>query len=258
MGGSGVTLNVICLKYGDVYGSEYVNRLRKGVMRNSTRPLRIFCMTEDRQGIDPAVEILPLPEEPYFAAMENALRNARVRGRLRKVSMFRPDLIPDLEGPLLVLDLDVVVIGDLADLADYAPGKVAMRREWKARPWQLGHGSVEKIEPASHRYLYEDMLKDPEGSVLLGGGSEQNYTSLNAARHNDFVPFPDEWIASFKYDCRPPRPLNLILPPRKPPFAKVVCFHGRPKMSEAVAGFRSDPLHSTRRSAWLTQAWNDA
>ena len=252
-----MTLNVICLKFGKAYGSEYVNRLRLAIRRNTARPLRLLCMTDDPRGIDKDVEILALPQEPYAARMIAAMSKARVQGRLQKISLFKPDLVPDLDGPLIVLDLDIVVVGDLAELADFAPGKVCLRREWNAQPWQLGHGSVEKFEPKLHAYLYEDMLQDPEGSVALGGGSEQNYTSLNAERHGDFAPFPDEWIASFKRDCRPVRPLNLIVPPRLPPAAKVVCFHGNPKMSEALGGYRAGPFKSTRKAEWLTRAWSD-
>jgi hypothetical protein len=101
------------------------------------------------------------------------------------------------------------------------------------------------------------MARDPVAALDNSSGREQIFTSRTADKAGDFVPFPDAWIASFKRDCRPPRPLNLILPPRKPAGAKVVCFHGEPKMEDAVAGYRADPLHSTRRAAWLTDAWRD-
>lgn len=252
-----MSVQAICLKYGTLYGPEYVNRLYAALRRNTRAEPRLFCMTEDRTGLRPEVEILPLPDEPFHERMFAAMARARRQGRLRKVSIFNPALIPDLAGPLLFFDLDVVITGPVDDLYTYAPGKVCMRREWGAVPGQLGHGSVTRFDPRLHGYLYEDMARDPDACIALGGGMEQNYTSLNAARHGDFEPFPDEWIVSFKYDCRPPRPLNLILPPRLPAGARVVCFHGRPKMSEAVAGYRADPFHSTRRADWLTRAWSD-
>lgn len=249
--------NCICLKYGTSYGPEYVNRLRAGLARHTEGDLRFLCMTEDRTGIDRNVEILPLPAEPFAPRMEAALAMAPKRGRLKKISLFRPDLITDLEGPLLIFDLDVVIIGGIDALRDHAPGKVAMRREWhgsRAIP-SPGHGSVEKIEPARHSYLYEDMARNPEAAVAFGYGSEQSYTSLSAQKRGDLAFFPDEWIVSFKYDCRPPRPLNLFLEPRRPAQARVVCFHGHPKMSEAVNGYRAGPFKSTRPCRWLHKAW---
>lgn len=250
-------INAICLKFGTLYGPEYVNRLYRGLLRNSRAPLRMICMTDDAAGLDAAIERIPMPREPFHDRMFEATKKAPKTGRLQKISLFRPGLIPDLQGPMLVFDVDVVITGNIDDLRDFAPGKVCMRREWNidSKVPTLGHGSVERFDPALHGYLYEDMARDPEGGVALGGGSEQSYTSLCAERHGDFAPFPDAWIASFKYDCRPMRPLNLFVPPHLPPDARVVCFHGRPKMSEAVAGYRAGPLHSTRPAAWLTRAW---
>ena len=250
-----MTLTVLTLKYGTAYGPEYVNRLRAGLMRHCSEPIRLLCMTDDREGIHKDIEILDLACEPYEARMEIALAKAPVRGRLKKISLFRPDLVPDHEGPLLVLDLDLVIVGDIAPIMIHAPGKVLMRKEWNAKPWQLGHGSVERFDPSLHGYLYTDMLEDTEGSVALGRGSEQNYTSLNAERHGDFAAIPSEWVVSFKRDCRPVRPLNLLLSPRLPREAIIVCFHGRPKMDEAVMGY-SAGLHTTRRADWLTRAWS--
>lgn len=250
-------INCICLKFGTAYGPEYVNRLRAGLARNSQSDLRFFCMTDDARGIDPGVELLPLPVEPFADRMLKAMETAPKRGRLQKISLFRPDLIPDLNGPLLVFDLDVAIVGPIDELRDFAPGKLCMRREWRhsSRAPSLGHGSVERFDPKLHSYLYEFMASDPEAAVALGGGSEQTYTSASAARAGDFQPFPDDWIVSFKYDCRPTRPLNLFLEPRLPANSRVVCFHGRPKMDEAVEGYRAGPFRSTRPCGWLRDAW---
>ena len=210
--------NAICIKYGTLYGPEYVNRLYAALRRNSAAPLRMLCMTDDRTGIDPEVEILPLPNEAFHERMFAALKKAPKQGRLQKISMFRPDLIADLVGPLLIFDLDVVITGGVDDLRDFAPGKVCMRLEFarsKNIP-TLGHGSVERFDPALHPYIYENMAKEPEAAVALGGGSEQSYTSLCADRHGDFAPYPERWIVSFKRHCRPAVPINLFREPRLP------------------------------------------
>lgn len=53
--------NAICIKYGTLYGPEYVNRLFAGLKRNSSSPVRMFCMTDDATGIDADITCLPLP-----------------------------------------------------------------------------------------------------------------------------------------------------------------------------------------------------
>jgi hypothetical protein len=252
-----INFTCICLKYGTLYGAEYVNRLFAGLLRNSGGRAKLWCMTDDPVGIDPRVGILDLPKEPFADRMETALLSAPKQGRLKKISLFRPGLLPDHSGPILVLDLDIAITGDIAPFFSHAPGKICMRSEWRGsdRAPSAGHGSVERFDPALHPYLYEFMASDPEGDVAFGFGSEQTYTSRSAIRAGDFEPFPSEWIASFKYDCRPPRPLNLFIEPRLPQSSKVVCFHGRPKMDEAIAGYKAGLFHSTQPCGWLRDAW---
>jgi hypothetical protein len=249
--------NCICLKFGTLYDAEYVNNLYEAARRNTKSPLRFFCMTDDRAGLSPDIEPIDLPREPYHDQMFAAMKEKGWRAPFQKISLHRPDLVPDLDGPLIFFDLDVVIVGDIDRLRDYAPGKLCMRLDWdqRAESGQLGHGSVVKFEPRRHGYVWQDMVDNPERSMELSRGHDQIYISRTAERHRDFLAFPDRWIASFKYECRPMRPFNLILEPRKPPDAIVVCFHGRPKMREAINGYRSDPLHRTRPAKWLHDAW---
>ena len=53
--------NVICIKWGDKFGAEYVNRLYKMVEKNLTLPHRFVCFTDKPEGILEGVEIRPLP-----------------------------------------------------------------------------------------------------------------------------------------------------------------------------------------------------
>jgi len=251
--------NVICMKWGSAFGPEYVNRLYGGVRRNLVGDLRFICVTDDRNGIRSEVEIIPLVPEPFHERMMDALAKAPRQCPIQKIAMRRPGLVPDLRGPLLSLDIDVVITGSLAALVAYAPGKVTMRKVWgkQSRVDGLANSSAVRYDPDLHPYLYEDLARDPYGEIMKAGGSEQSYLSYAAFEHGDLVYFPDAWCASFKYDCRPPRPLNLFLAPRLPPDCRIVFFHGRPKMTEAVHGYRSDPMHSTRPAAWLRDAWRD-
>jgi hypothetical protein len=248
--------NCICLKYGTRYGPEYPNRLFAGLKRHASTDIRLYCMTDDRAGLAPGIEVLPLQDEPFHAALFAEMAKRGLQAPFRKVSLFRPDLTDAPEAPLLVFDIDVVIVGDVAPLATFAPGMVAMRREWHSstvRP-SLGHGSVEKIEPARHAWLYDTVAQDPVAALNFGHGSEQSFTSLSAHSRGELAHFPDAWIASFKYDCRPKKPLNLFMEPRLPLDARVVCFHGRPKMEEAVTGYRAG-LNSTRPAGWLRREW---
>jgi hypothetical protein len=54
--------HIITLKWGTRYGPGYVNRLAASVGRNSNSPITINCFTDDPSGIDPSVQIHPIPE----------------------------------------------------------------------------------------------------------------------------------------------------------------------------------------------------
>ena len=65
--------NIICIKWGPLFGPEYVNRLYSGVRRNIEAKVRFFCMTENTDGLHPDIEVLSLPEEPFAGPIARAL-----------------------------------------------------------------------------------------------------------------------------------------------------------------------------------------
>ncbi len=247
---------VACIKWGTAFGPEYVNRLYSGVRRNLSGPVRFCCMTDDAKGLHPDIEVLPLPVEPFQDEMNWALEFANRQGAMRKVSLFRQGVIPDLDGPVLGFDLDVVITGALDELLDYVPGKVAMRHDWvEARKGRVtGHGSVFRFDPSCHGYLYDDLAADAYGEVEKARGSEQRYTSHKAMDRGDFAYIPEAWVVSYKHDCYARWPLNWWVEPTSPKAAKVVCFHGHPKMSEAVSGYRHW-LRGAPACGWLREHW---
>lgn len=251
--------NIICIKWGTLFGPEYVNRLYSGVRRNLSQPVRFLCMTEETDGLHPDIEVLPLPVEPYAEPMGAALAVANRQGAMRKVSLFRPGLVPDLDGPFLGFDLDVVITGDLTPIWQMPADKIAMRHDWtekrKGRP--TGHGSVFRFDPARHGYLYNDLAANPYAEVEEARGSEQRYTSHKAMDNDDFAYIPGELVVSFKYDCLGLPPINYLRDPILPTEARVVCFHGRPKMSEAVTGYKGSWIRHSRPCAWLKDHWID-
>ncbi len=188
--------------------------------------------------------------------MLRLMREPKRKGAWRKVSLFKSGLA-GMEGPVLGFDIDVAITGPLDDLFDFAPGKVAMRHDWlearRGRPG--GHGSVFRYDPALHGYLYDEFAADPEGAATRSKGSEQKYTSSTAQAHGDFAYLPPEWIASFKRDSIHYPPLNLLLEPRLPKGTRVMCFHGTPKMEEALAGYRGEWFRTTRPAKWLRDYW---
>ena len=229
---------VVCIKWGTLFGPEYVNRLYSGVRRNFARPVRFLCMTEDADGFHPDIEVLELQTEPFQAEMDAALAVANRQGAMRKTSLFRKGVIPDHEGPVLGFDLDVVITGDLEPIWTHVPGTVAMRADWvearRRRP--TGHGSVFRYTPDLHRFLYDTLAADPTGTVARARGSEQRHTSKMAQDRAQFSYLPPRMVVSFKHDCLGLPPLNYLRDPVLPQDARVVSINGQPQMPAAVEG----------------------
>lgn len=49
------------MKWGTAYGADYVNKLHAMVRRNTARPLRFICFTDNAAGLGDEVEAHPLP-----------------------------------------------------------------------------------------------------------------------------------------------------------------------------------------------------
>jgi len=250
-------LNVVCTKWGDLYGPEYVNRLYRSVLRNTQRRVNFFCVTNEPHSIDPSINCVELKKFPFHEDLTIAQSAApKKNGAFKKVAMFEPGLLP-IKGPVLAFDLDVIISGSIDALADFSPGHVTMPPPFSQsskRP-TLGEGSVIKFDPELHSFLFEDLAKSTASMVHQSRGSEQSYTSASAHKRGLFSTFPKDWVVSFKRHCRPSRPMNLFSPPRLPDTAKVVCFHGSPSIEDAINGFASDLLHRTKPAPWISQHW---
>ena len=97
---------VVCMKWGERYGAEYVNRLWRSVRRHVTGEVQLVCFTDDAKGVDKAVDCRPLP------AFKGVRKDLAVKP-WRKLSLWMADLGEDLSGrDALFLDLDVVVVAE--------------------------------------------------------------------------------------------------------------------------------------------------
>ncbi|TWU22178.1 hypothetical protein Pla52o_32330 [Novipirellula galeiformis] len=251
--------NIVCIKWGTKYGSNYVNRLLRGIEEHLSMPARFVCLTDNATGIDSKVEIHPLPTTPF----DEQAFDARKGGETwRKVGLFKPGLA-DLQGDTLFLDLDVVLTGPLDDFFSFQPGRFCVIHDWleKRRAWmpgrdgKVGNTSVFRFNPASHSRVY-DHFCDHQTEVLEAFRIEQQYVSRTLM--DDLAFWPEEWVCSFKRSCRPLFPLNLIREPYQPSEMRVLAFHGYPLPDQAIAGYQGGMFKSTLPATWLKNHWNDA
>jgi len=235
--------NIICMKWGTKYGPEYVNRLHSMVSRHLSLPHRFVCFTEDRTGIVPGVECLPLPEMNLPPGKERGWR---------KLSTFVSPLF-DLTGPTLFLDVDIVITGSL-DAFFTHPGKFLIIHDW-ARPWRItGNSSVYRFEANAHPEILDFFLENID-RVKREVRHEQEYLSREMHRQGLLGYWPKGWCVSFKYGCIPTFPLNLFRPPTIPAGASVIVFHGHPHPDEALAGGGKKLIRRVLPTPWIAEHW---
>jgi hypothetical protein len=224
--------SVVCMKWGTRYGADYVNRLNSMVQRNTKRPTRILCFTDDVTGIDPSVVTAPLPAFP------NIPERVQWTG-WRKLSLWQSPL-SGLAGDVLFFDLDVVITGSIDEFFDFEPGRFAVAENWTEMGQNIGNTTVYRFPVGRMSHIYDDFNREPE-RYLAQYRNEQKYVSGVAG---DMVFWPQGWTYSFKHDLMPRWPLNFMVPPALPAGTKLVAFTGKPDPDEAMVG------HWPVRAAW--------
>lgn len=177
-------LTVVCVKWGKRYDAAYVNRLFAGVCKHFPGPAPPFvCFTDDATGLDPRGEVRALPGglplwwgKAYLFSEEARLDGRRV----------------------LFLDLDQVIVGSLAALAQYSGPFALLRTDgiacelaaggynssvmaWEASPFF--RPVFGQLMPAARKYVHRfdhwlEMMVDGAGLWQdLAPGSIIDYTA---------------------------------------------------------------------------------
>lgn len=246
-------VNVICLKYGTRYPASYVNKLHAGVTRHLKRPFLFHCCTDDPTDIAEDVKIIPFPDNP---GIKSHWPHVLVKLMLTK------DGFGDLTGPTLFLDLDLVIMDDLDPFFDYEPGRFCIIHNWVNWRKQLlglrpdvGNSSVFRFDagPTSDQ-IYQTFLKEmnraEDRSIFNTEQAFMTYAMKNP------VWWPQSWVRSYKWNCRPVFPINLIKSPAAPKDCKILVFHGKPDPEEAIVGYKGKKIHHTMKAAeWISNHW---
>jgi hypothetical protein len=248
-------VNIVCMKWGTRYPARYVNILHASIRRHLHRPFRFLCITDDPSDLAEGIDTCGFPENP-------GITQARWPNVFMKLVLVR-DGFAGLEGPTLFLDIDLVVLDDIDCFFDYHPGDYCIIHNWIERRKQLfkprpaiGNSSIFRFDAGRSNELYETFIREiKDADDRSKFRTEQAF--LTYAMKNP-VWWPEEWVRSFKFNCRPPFPLNLAAAPKIPAGAKFLVFHGKPDPDDAVDGVRTGKLHHRVLPApWVADYWHE-
>lgn len=241
------TVKIICLKWGNKYPAEYVNRLYRMINNHLTIPFEFYCVTDNSDGLYPEVNILDLEIEEGL------------KGWWYKLQLFKKDFY-GLTGQAMFLDLDVVIINNIDALFETHKNDFMIIRDLK--PGLVYNSSVFKLELGSKAHVWEEFLSDKE-SIISRMHGDQDWISEVV---DDAKLWQNNWVVSFKKECnarnknsfgalgRFLRSKGFFLPKGNatpPKDAKIVYFHGKPDPHDVA----NQPYDMWKKAPWIKKEW---
>lgn len=227
-------ITVLCVRFGNKYGRDYVEKLRNMVARHLTVKYEFVCFTDDNHPIE-GVRSIVMPNAGYS------------KGWWHKVHIFDPRL--PLAGRILYFDLDVVIHNNIDKLAvmfkDDFVGILDFNRKFYST-WKYLNSSVMAWNHGTNSYIFDRFVSDPRTAMKMPG--DQDWIWKNAREEIKF--WPREWIQSYKWEIRKREDLFLTQGKRKfrevndnvqiPPDCSVCVFHGDPNPEDVQDKFVVD------------------
>ena len=244
---------ILCMKWGTQYGVDFVNQLYNGVKSNITGDFRFICLTNEGEGLNPKIDILPLPDIE--------LGSAPIYAGWRKISTFSPQLKKapyNLSGDILFMDIDMIITGNLDAFFDHKIGEFNVIENWTQAGRGVGNTSVYRYNLEKCHYIFENFQSRVEDCYKQYPNS-QTFTSKMVAEKMTFNYWPEKWCRSFKVHCMPPRLLRGLLTPKMPYDCKILVFHGPPKPTDAAIGNwvkHNGKRRIMRPARWVSDLWN--
>ena len=178
--------SILCVRFGNRYGREYVERLRNMVSRNLTLPYEFVCLTDDQRPIE-GVRSIYQPNAGYL------------KGWWHKVHMFDPSL--HLGNRILYFDLDVVIHNSIDKLLTTNLGSFVGIHDFNRKffaNWSYMNSSVMIWNHREQRHIYDNFKANPKEAQRLQG--DQDWIWKLGRAHIKF--WPRDWIQSYKWEIR--------------------------------------------------------
>lgn len=197
------------------YSADHVNILADAITRNTKVPHRIFCITDDADGIDKSIGIIKMWDD--FKELGHCYR------RLKAFSDEMESMVGDR---FFSIDLDTVITGDITEILTSRHDFVIAKDTQRGTPY---NGSFWGMNTGARKQVYEEFKNNPEGCIeaarAMGYSACDQAVMALIMGEKEITLSQNDGLYSFKNDLAglsgDPKPL--------PENAKMVFFHGHPK-----------------------------
>jgi hypothetical protein len=247
---------IICMKWGSVFSSDYVNVLYRACCKNLNQPFRFICLTDNATDLFDGIETLPIPDIGCTPEMWR-------HGAWPKLAVFAEHIGGLNAGRILFIDLDTVICGDLEPFFSHPAEFIGIDTgdNWRPGRHPGGNGAllgtgVFAFDLGTQVQILQKFQENPK-KAFIEADIEQVWVQKHA-REIDY--WPQGWVVSFKRWLRQPIGLDLFKQPKKPPnSAGMVAFHGDPRPAALLAtdGKRWDrfPHQGRGQVTWMAEYW---
>lgn len=217
-------LNIVCFKWGTLFGAEYVNKLYNSIQRNVTVPHNFICFTENPDGVECETRpfLRDLPTWWYIIGLFNKEHNFTDR--------------------VLYMDLDTVITNNIDHIVSLDTDFAITEDFYRPKGLQT---TFIMYKPEKYHYMYDKLME-------LNSSPPPHYMGGTNGFVEKFVPreqvtilqdiFPKEFI-SYKVHIRDKNRYRHNHIPGSLDTAKVICFHGKPRP------------HEEKELPWMREHW---
>ena len=233
-------INIVCVKWGNKYGPEYVNRLFAAVQRHTTVETQFWCLTEDSNGLVPGINTLPLLCPDQLDSWWN------------KISLFSPDNGLPVGEQIFYIDLDTLIVDNIDSLLNVGtvPDIVVLRDFYHGiakSAGSIGSGLMSWLH-GQYSHIWDQFAAGPESAIasVHPHGDQHWIESQISAWYCWQDLFPGA-VVSFKMHCQA----------GIPPGACVICYHGAPSIPESITYAGRQWRFQLSPQPWVAEYWRD-
>ena len=256
-------INIICIKWGDAYNEEYVNKLYNMIKRNTTFDINFYCFTDNSKDLNKNILIKPLP-------VLNTEKEYQKKYSYRKEAALCDDNLGGLKNQrVFFFDLDMVVISNLDELFRHPKDKkFYIINDWNHKKNNVGQASCYSWVVGTLGYIKTYFEKNPKEITDKFFTASQEYLSSKIMeKYGNLNFWPENWFCSFRFHCMNKfGPLRHFFVPKIPKNRnglKVIVFHGNPNPREAIKGIWKDKRNIKwkklykvcRPTKWIEEYW---